>query len=287
METQGPVITVATADFATEVLDRSRTVPVVVDFWATWCAPCLQLSPVLEELALAGAGRWILAKVDVEANPELAQELGVSAVPTVVAFVAGRPVDRFSGNLPRAEIEEFLGGFVPTAADDLAARALATERAGDRDGEKALLDQALELDPHHEASRLRRARWSLLGGDLPAARADLAEVAADSPLRQDAENLAVICDWTERVGERGDLEAIRARAGEDPDAPAHRFDLGCALALRGEFEDAFAEFLAVVGLDRAFEDDAGRRAMLALFSLLGNEHELTRTYRDRLSALLF
>jgi putative thioredoxin len=287
MEAQQPVISVTTADFATEVLERSRTLPVLVDFWATWCQPCGQLSPVLEELALAGEGRWVLAKVDVEASPELAQQFDVSAVPTVVAFVAGRPVDRFSGNLPRAEIEEFLGGFVPTAADDLAARALVAEQAGDRDGEKVLLDQALELDPRHEACRLRRARWSLLGGDLPAARADLAEVPADSALRQDAENLAVICDWTERVTERGDLDAIRARAGADPDTPAHRFDLGCALALRGEFEDALAEFLAVVQLDRAFEDDAGRRAMLALFALLGDGHELTRTFRDRLSATLF
>ena len=273
--------------FQDEVLERSRTVPVLVDFWAPWCGPCRTLGPILEDLAQEADGRWILAKVNSDENPELSTAYGIRGIPAVKAFVDGSVVDEFTGALPRPAVEEFLKAIVPEAADRLAKEAAEAGERGDRARERELWDAALEADPEHALARVRRARLLLAAGEIDEATQDLERIAADSPLHSDAQNLLRLGRWARRIDGAGGLETIRERAAESPDDAGARYDLGCAFAVTGDFEGALAEFLEVVRSDRTYEDDAGREAMLSLFALLGDDHELTREYRDRLTSVLF
>lgn len=250
------VIEVEAARFAEAVLERSRAVPVVVDFWAPWCAPCRQLGPILEELAARDGGAWILAKVNVDENPSLSTMFSIRGIPQVIAFVDGRPASQFTGALPRKDVEAFLRALVPSDADRTLERMLAAARDGN-------VDEALEL----------RARALEAGANVDTMPGD--------------DVLAPFAAWKARMAGRGGLEALRARAADDPGDVASRYDLGCTLALSGAFEEALGEFLEVVRRDRAFEDDAGRIAMIAVFRLLGDAHPLTTTYRTLLSRELF
>ncbi|MFN8177102.1 MAG: tetratricopeptide repeat protein [bacterium] len=250
------VIEVDEAHFKQMVLEKSRTVPVVVDFWAPWCGPCRQLGPILEELVAEGAGTWILAKVNVDDNPGLSETFGIRGIPHVIAFVDGRPASQFTGVLGRKEVEAFLRAIVPSDAERILGRAIDYARDSDVEEALGLWEKALELDP--------RLSVGLEGGAL-----------------------ATLAAWKTRVAKHGGLEAIRARAADDPDTAANRYEYGCALAVDGDFEDALAEFLEVVRRDRKYEDDAGRTAMIAVFTILGDANSVTGEYRTLLSRELF
>jgi putative thioredoxin len=281
------IIEVNEQTFTAEVLERSATTPVIVDFWAPWCSPCLTLGPILEELAAASHGRWVLAKVNADESPSLAAAYDVRGIPAVKAFADGKVVDEFTGALPKTAVEDFLRRVCPSVADKLTRWALEAARQGDRAKEKELWDRVLEEDPTHEVARLQRARWLLREGELTAAREDLNTVPENSQLHPDVANLLLLCDWAERTAARGGVAAVRERAAEDPENAEHRYDYGCALATQGEFAGALAEFLETVRRDRKLEDDGARRAMLAIFTLLGDDHEVTREFRGRLASTLF
>jgi putative thioredoxin len=280
-------IEVGDASFEEEVIERSREVPVIVDFWAPWCGPCRALGPILETLAAEADGRWILAKVNTDQNPAISEAYGIRGIPAVKAFVDGVVRDEFTGALPRNAVEAFLHRVMPTRAERLAREAMAAAKLGERERERALWNEVLEEDPRHAAALLGRARFALAEGDFAAARRDLELVPEESRLREQADGLRMLAGWGERVAARGGPDALRERAAQNPDDPAARYDFGCALASAGDLDGALAEFLEVVRKDRALEDDGGRKAMLALFALLGDEHELTREYRGRLSTEIF
>lgn len=273
--------------FEAEVLERSREAPVIVDFWAPWCGPCRELGPILEELAEVAEGAWILAKVNSDENADLSRRFGVQGIPHVLAFVDGQVVEQFTGAVPKHTLEKWLRKIVPTDVDLLAREAVAASRDGDSDREFTLWTAILEQDPEYHVARVRRARIFLANGAVDEARKDLDLVPEGSPFHEEAGNLALLSDWSERVRDRGGLEKIRDRAADDPEDVEARYDFGCALATEGKFEDALAEFLEVVKQDRSFDEDAGRLAMLALFSFLGDQHSLSSVYRGLLARALY
>ena len=246
----GAVFDVDEAEFEQRVLERSKEVPVVVDFWADWCGPCKQLTPALERAAEARAGKVELAKVDVEKNKQLQAAFRIQSIPAVKAFKDGRLAAEFTGALPPAEVERFFDSLVPSEADELAAS-----------GDEAALRRALELDPSHPTARRELGKLLMKRGDTDEA-IELLE------------------------GASGDFVAdgllARATLGDDA-ALASAFsawdegDLGAALEA---LQDAFAR---EGDPDRR---DLIRRVMVALFTELGPDDPLARDHRRRLSAAL-
>jgi putative thioredoxin len=257
------VIQVGESDFEERVLDASHEVPVVVDFWAGWCQPCLVLGPILEGLAQEYEGRFVLAKLDVDANPVLAGRYGIRGIPAVKAFRDGEVVSEFVGVLPEASVRRFLDELVPSEADDLAASARATEDRGELEAAEAGYRQALELDPDHESAAVGLARIAASRGEMAEARALLARV----PPGDEARAVAATLELAEHAAHAGPLgDAARAAtAGE------HRMALDRALELLGDGEDR----------------DRARELMVRIFEVLGEDHPLTREYRPRLARSLF
>ncbi len=281
------IIDVDVRNFAAEVVERSRTVPVVVDFWATWCGPCKALGPVLERFANEGKGSFVLAKVDTDANPELAQAFQIQGIPTVVAIVGGRPVDGFSGNLPAAEVKAFLERIAPGAATPpeppalSEAKALAAEgRVGDA---IELLRGFLRTEPDHADARTELARMLVDAGRAPEARKVFDKLSEQARATDAARAVEAALAMAEQAGDVAELEAAVSANQDDHGA---RIGLGRSLIASGRREEGLEHLLEVVKRDRGFEDDAARKAMIEVFEMLGDEDPLTLEFRQRLQMLL-
>jgi putative thioredoxin len=270
--------------FDREVIEQSRRVPVVIDFWAPWCAPCRALGPVLERLAEEHAGAFVLARINVDENPQVSTAFGIRSIPAVKAVCGGEVVDEFVGALPEATLRQFLRGILPSESDRLAEEARSAEHRGDRDGALALYRRALEGDPNHPVARLGLGRL-LSDSDADAALAELDRVLPATAERTEADRLAARLRLGRENG-AGDAE-LRARLQMEPNDLEARLKLARLLAARQEYEAALAHLLEVVKRDRSYEDEAGRKSMLDIFQILGSANPLTEKYRSELARVLF
>ncbi len=278
---------VGTAEFAEKVLRRSNTVPVVVDFWAPWCGPCRMLGPILERLASEADGEWVLAKVNTDEHPSLAQQLGVQGIPTVKAFRNGRVVAEFVGYQPESEVRQFLQGLLPSGADRLAGSARRRELAGDLKAAEAGYRQALAEEPDHPLALLGLGRLLFAAGDYDAAAKYLEAVPRTSSERDEAEAWLGQARFRRDAALTGGEVDARRRLSADPNDIGARLDLATALAARGAYREALEGLLALVrGADRQAAERA-RAAMLDVFRVLGDEHELTQQYRSLLATSLW
>lgn len=287
------IFDVSQSDFAQRVLERSREVPVLVDFWAAWCGPCQMLMPVLAKLAESYRGKFLLAKVNTDIEQALAAQYGVRSLPTVKLFRDGQVVGEFMGVQPESAVRALIDRFVPREADAAIERAAALAAQGHGDQALALLRAAVAADPQHAAARLALARHLLAGapnGGLHA-RLDEAEQAlsglpldrvndpAAVELRARLELLRIVAD----APPPADLE--RALAANPGDHEA-RYRLSAWRALAGDYEAGMEGLLEIVRRDRKFRDDAARKGMIAIFNVLGARHPLVPKYRARLSSAL-
>jgi putative thioredoxin len=276
---------VAGADFERDVVAGSASVPVVVDLWAAWCGPCRALGPLLEREIDALGGRVELAKVDVDANPELAGAFGVRGIPAVKAFRDGQVVAQFEGARDAGFLRGWLAELAPSparAALEAAERAL---RAGDAAGAEAGLRSLVDDPDVGNRARLRLAEALLALGRPGEVAAVLASV---DPRSEEADEvpaierlLALHADAAAYGGE----EAARRALASDPHKPQARWALAAALAARGDVPAALEELLAIVGRSRTFRDDGARAAILALLQPLGSDSDLARDVRRRLMIL--
>ncbi|MFH1869143.1 MAG: tetratricopeptide repeat protein [Pseudomonadota bacterium] len=279
---------VGSADFQDKVLAASQHAPVLVDFWAEWCAPCRILKPILERLAAEYGGRFILAKLNSDQNQELAARYGVRGIPNVKAFVNGEMVDEFTGALPEAQIRDFIDGLLPSPAEPLRVAAREARARGDAEVACSLLADALQLDPANETVRLDLAEIH-----IDAHRIDAAGAILDA-LEHRAKDMA-------RLGAlQARLKLVTAGAGADPAAlvariAAHagdldaRLQLAHALALAHDYRPALEQLLEIVRRDRQWQDQAARKTMLDLFTLLGGNaqyDDLVREFRIQLARTL-
>ena len=286
MSTAPPTVVDVTADsFAPEVIERSMQVPVLVDFWAPWCGPCKTLTPLLESLAEEYAGQFILAKVNIDDETPLAQAFGIQSVPTVLLVSEGRQVDGFQGALPEQALRAFLERHIGAGADPLA-EAREAHSAGDRGTAIAMTQQRLLQQPDDGDAQVFLAELlyeeglpeqvqGILDQLPPAAAESAAAKALAAKLELGSANQGI------------DLEPLRSAVAADESSPAARLELGRALAANGQYEEALEQLIQSVRLDKAFEEQAARKAMLEVFDALGTDNDLAVTYRKQLQMALF
>ena len=281
----GAPIDATDADFGQLVLERSRALPIVVDFWAEWCGPCRQLAPILERLAAEHEGQFELVKVDVDACPATAQHYGVRSIPLLLGFKDAQAVVELGGAQPEAAVRTFLARLLPTQADELAAEAGELAAAGHARAAEERFAQALALETRHPAALVGLAKLRASEGERAEALDLLARLSADGELAREAERLAAELR-TQGEG-TGDEASLRAQVDAEPRDLDARLALGRALAAAGRHEEALEQLIEVVRSDPTHADEAARQTMLDLFEVLGAEHELTARFRRELARALF
>lgn len=277
-------VDVSIENFESEVIERSRSMPVLVDFWAPWCAPCRALTPVLEKLAEEYQGRIRVAKVNSDDHQALAYRYGVRGIPNVKAFVDGDLVDEFTGALPEAHVREFIERLLPSPAEPLRREAQAAGARGENETMRKLLLRAIELDPRHEAARLDLIEVLADAGELEEAERLLDEIAEQAKDRHRIEALQA------RLSLAGnpdvDIEALRARVVANPGDLEARLALATGAAARQDYRQALEQLLEIVRRDRSFDDDVGRKTMLQIFNVLGPDTDLVREFRSELATVI-
>ena len=261
------VVDVGDADFDRVVVEGSNTRPVVVDFWAEWCAPCRQLGPVLERLAEERGGEFLLAKLDTDANQHTAAQFDVHSIPLVVGFVDSRPVDSFVGAMPESAVRQWIERLLPSSGDRAAMGAEALEHAGRYDEAEREYRAVLAGEPGNRAATLGLARCLAYRGEIVEAE-ETARTMLPDP---EAERL---------------LSALRVEGWRNNDGSSGGLDAAKAAAASGRWREALDAMLATVRDDAEGRDEA-RAAMLDVFAMLGDDDPLVREYRTKLASALF
>jgi putative thioredoxin len=268
------------AGFSTDVVERSREVPVVVDLWAEWCGPCKVLGPVLERLADEHQGAFELAKLDVDTNPDLARQFQVQGIPTVIAFKDGAPVARFTGALPESQIRTWLKEFIPSEIDEKATVAVSIAASGDPLTAEKLFREVLAIDPMHETAGTGLAEILIANGRTDEALSVLA-VLSPTPTVQRLAATARIA-----LVDTSSIDDLEQKLSGDPENGVLLVGLGKALSAAGRTEEGLQHLLYAVSLGGDSREDA-RVAMLDIFELLGSDDPLTGQYRRKLAGALF
>jgi putative thioredoxin len=271
----GVVIDVTEADFQAKVIDTSMTVPVVIDFWADWCGPCKQLSPVLERLAHADGGSWVLAKIDLDANPRLGQAFQVQSIPAIFAVVKGQPIPLFQGALPEPEVRRFLDELLRVAAENGVNGRVATGEAVVEPAEEPV------EDPRYD-----EAYDAIERGDLDAAAAAYRSLLDQSPADPDAQAGLGQVELLRRT-KNLDPVAARALAADNPDDVAAQTAAADLDLLSGHVEDAFARLIDLIRRTSGDERDRAREHLVELFGLVGSDDERVAKARTALANALF
>ncbi|MBK1732083.1 thioredoxin [Thiococcus pfennigii] len=281
------IVTVTAQTFSQDVLEASYRVPVLVDFWADWCAPCKALMPLLAKLANEYGGKFILAKVDTEAERDLAAYFGIRSLPTVQLFKDGQAIDQFMGALPEAQIRDFLDRHIPRASAGLVERAQQLLRAGRLDEAAAAIAEAREKDPENARLHLAEVRLTAARGDTAEAEALLERVPLE--LAHDPEVAALRGElrFSSILAGAPSAEALRERLAANPKDSEARYQSAAHRVVAGDYEGALEELLQLLKSDRAWGEDAARKGMVMVFDLLGGEGELVKRYRNRMTAVLF
>jgi len=284
-----PVKDTTTRDFVRDVVEASRQRPVLVDFWAPWCGPCKQLTPLLEKAVRATKGAVALVKMNIDEHPEIPGQMGVQSTPAVFAFKDGRPVDGFMEALPEAQINSFIAKLVGETAGTEAdvETATAALEAGDVNTAAQIFGQILQDEPENMEALAGLAKCYVKTGDLERAEQTLALA---PPNKADSGPIAAAqsaLDLARKSSDAGDIDSARAKAAQAPDDSQAQYDLALALNAGGDREGALDVLLSIVAKNRNWNDDAARKQLLQFFEVWGPSDPATTSGRQRLSSLLF
>lgn len=283
------------AGFMADVIEASRDVPVIVDFWATWCGPCKTLGPILEKAVTAAKGAVKLVKIDTDKHPAVAGQLRVQSIPTVYAFFQGRPVDGFQGALPESQVKAFierlvkLSGGAPGGLDIAAILAEAKEvlDSGDAQGAAAIYQEVLAEEPENAAAYTGVIRCLLAIGETDAAKGMLADAPAAIAKSPELAAIKSQMELAEQAAKAGPLHDLKAAVEADPANNQARYDYALALFAAGRNEETIEALLEIVRRDREWNEKAARTQLLKVFEALGPTDKLVVQARRKLSSLLF
>jgi putative thioredoxin len=279
--------------FMADVIEASRTTPVIVDFWAPWCGPCKTLAPIIERGVRAAKGKVKLVKINIDEHPGVAGQLGVRSIPAVYAFDKGRPVDGFMGAVPDSQVKLFidrLTGAGASAEDDIAAfleQAAESLSLGDLGGAAQSYAAVLQLDPANAKAIAGMARLYLQNGDAGQARTVLDMAPPEKANDTDIASVRAALDLAASAAQAGDTGALALRVANNPNDLQARYELAEALSARGDLEGASQQLLAIIAKQRDWNDDAARKQLLKVFEAAGPASDVAKQGRRKLSAILF
>lgn len=272
--------------FQSLVIDSSHKVPVLVDFWAAWCGPCRALAPILEKLAGEFQGRFLLVKVDTDREQQIARQFGIRSLPTVMLFKDGRAVDQFLGAQPESQVRALLARYVSRESDDVRAQAKNLRENGHLTQARALLEQAQANDPDNHRIIPELVEVLIELGELAGAKDLLGSAPGGVKSDPEVQKSAARLSFAEVAATAPSPDELTKALEANPRDCESRYLLGASHVVRGEYEAALDQFIEVLRINRAFRDDAGRKALLSIFNILGNEGPLIGRYRARMSSLL-
>ncbi len=282
MTTGSAVHDVTDETFATAVLQESNSRPVVVDFWAPWCGPCRVLGPMIERVAAEYGGEVVLAKLNTDENPRTSMAYGIQGIPAVKAFRNGQVVAEFTGAVPEPQVRAFFQKLVPSPAERAAREAEQLARTGDTAGAERRFRDILAQSPSNADAIVGLAAILLDRGETNEAESLLERAPADRRAKALRHRVFLDNFASKHAGDN-----LESEAAANPRDPRARYRWGVMLAARGDYEAALEELIESVRLDRGFADGAARKAVLAVFDILGLDSPLTREYQRRLSSVLF
>jgi putative thioredoxin len=280
-----------TQAFVKDVIEESRRQPVLVDFWAPWCGPCRQLTPVLEKAVRAAKGKARLVKMNIDDHPSIPSQMGIQSIPAVIAFVNGQPVDGFMGALPESQVTGFIERLIKDKLggedEDLLKLADAALAEGDAEEAADIYGQVLANEPGNVPALAGLARCQVATGDLAAAKQTLALVPEAKSGDAAVAAARAALELAEQAANLGPIVELEQKVAGNPLDHQARYDLALALNAQGNREGALDHLLEVVRRDRKWNDDAARKQLVQLFDAWGPTDEATVAGRRRLSSILF
>jgi putative thioredoxin len=280
------IVSVTTMNFQRDVLDQSRNVPVVIDFWAPWCGPCRMLGPILEKIAREKNGAFVLAKINTDESPDLAAAFGVEGIPAVFAMRDGRITDHLVGALPEKELRAWIDGILPQEDERLVSEADALAEQDPKRAEE-IYRQALVHNARSSAARIGLARILVRQQRLEEAKTILKELSDMGVTGEEIERLQAAITFAEAASSADEISELKKQVENVPGDHGVRLQLAQALASRGRYQEALDEALTVVQTAQGDLREDARKLMVQIFNLLGNEHPMTGEYRRRLTMALF
>jgi len=290
-EQSGLIKDTTTQGFRQDVVAESMNQPVLVDFWAPWCGPCKQLTPIIEKVVKEAGGKVKLVKMNIDEHPAIPGQLGIQSIPAVIAFQRGQPIDGFMGALPESQVKSFIeklvGPMGPAATEELILAAQEATEAGDAAGASELYANVLQLEPENVSALAGLARLHLDVGDLEGAKGILASAPETKAADPALATVRAAIELAEQAASLGDTAELEAKVAANPKDHQARFDLALALNARDRREEAVDHLIAIIKADRAWNDDGARKQLLQLFEAWGPMDENSVAGRRKLSTLLF